>query len=130
MPLEIEKPCDVDPDKTLYIYGEQNSMEMTCEKFDDLVRLNQQEKVALKYTMLLRESLLVEFGVKFKKNFEIVQHLLGKNSFSLLMCNLGLLETSLQSDTSLLGTFEAHFAKINTQFQELYQTFPMQPTDR
>jgi hypothetical protein len=68
---------DPDPDKTLY--GEQKStMFMNCENFEDLVRLNQQEKVAVKYTTMLRESVSVEFGVIFKKNLEIVQELLGR----------------------------------------------------
>ena len=52
-------------------------MVMTCVTFNDLVRLNKQEKVAVKYTTMLRESVSMEFGKKFLNNFEIVQQLLG-----------------------------------------------------
>ncbi len=70
-PSYIEKPEEVDSDKLLY--GENKElMNMKCENFEDLIRINQQISVAAKYLTLLRESASYAFGLKFKKNFERV----------------------------------------------------------
>lgn len=70
-----EKPEEVDPDKLLY--GENKEiMNMKCEDFEDLVRINQQISVCMRYMTLLRELASLKFGKKFKKNFVLVQNIL------------------------------------------------------
>jgi hypothetical protein len=70
------------------LYGDEKStMSMTCQNFGDLVRLNKQAQVGLKYATMLRKALAAEFAKKFLNNLEVVQHLLGmykKNSLSFL----------------------------------------------
>ena len=75
IPASMEKPEEVDPDKLLYI-DNRDIMNMECENYEDLIRINQQFNVAIKYLSLLRESASYVFGMKFKKNFEIVGNLL------------------------------------------------------
>ena len=72
VPPGIDKLEDPDPDKLLY--GENKElMNMKCETYEDLQRINKQMAVCLKYVTLLRESASLAFGNKFKKNFEQVQ---------------------------------------------------------
>ena len=79
---KTQLPEDPDPDKLLF--GEQKElMNMTCKTFEDLVRLNNQYSVGLKYTNLLRENAAVAFGNKFKKNLEIVSELLSDLEISI-----------------------------------------------
>jgi hypothetical protein len=55
VPLSAQLPVDPDPDETLS--GKNKPlMDMTCQSFSDLVRINQQVAVAKKYTSMLRES--------------------------------------------------------------------------
>ncbi len=79
MPLEANKPIEVDPEKIFFI--DPKLADVTCCSFDDLMRINQQDTIAFKYINLLRKSLALEYGTKFKNNFEIVQCLLGKFLF-------------------------------------------------
>ena len=74
-PFSIEKPEEIDPDKLLY--GENKElMNMKCENYDDLVRINQQICVAIRYLTLLRKNVSLGFGLKFKKNFGLIGNLL------------------------------------------------------
>ena len=79
-PKTTEKPEEVDPDKIINIEYK-GVMNMKCEHYEDLVRIKQQISAAVKYLNLLRESASYAFGLKFKKNFEIVGKLL-KNLLS------------------------------------------------
>ena len=75
VPSGLDKLENPDPDNLLY--GDNKElMNMKCENFEDLQRINKQIPVALKYITLLRESASFAFGNKFKKNFEQVQTLL------------------------------------------------------
>ena len=75
VPSNLQKPEDPDPDRLLY--GESKElMNMKCETYEDLVRINQQGSVAMKYLTFLRESVSIVFGAKFKKNFELIGNLL------------------------------------------------------
>lgn len=75
VPKTAKKPEEVDPDKLLY--GENKEiMDIKCEDFEDLTRINQQISVCMRYLSLLRESASLKFGEKFKKNFIIVQNIL------------------------------------------------------
>lgn len=76
VPSDSIVPEIPDPDETLYgKHGEIMDMECTC--YSDLVRINKQYVVAEKYVTMLREPSAVKFGHKFKRNFELVQLLLG-----------------------------------------------------
>ena len=71
----LEKPEEVDQDKLLY--GENKEiMDMKCECFGDLIRINGHLGVCLRYLSLLRESASLKFGKKFKINFQRVQNIL------------------------------------------------------
>lgn len=75
VPPGLDNLEDPDPDKLLY--GENKElMNVKCETYEDLQRINKQIYVALKYVTLLRESASINFGKKFKKNFEYVNTLL------------------------------------------------------
>ena len=75
VPDSMEKPEEVDPDKFLYPEN-RDLMSMKCENYEDLIRINQQINIAMKYLSLLRESASYIFGMKFKKNYEIIRNLL------------------------------------------------------
>lgn len=67
----------VDPDEDKILYGDNNElMSMKCENLEDLIRINQQFPIAMKYLVLLREKASISFGLKFKENFLKIQHLL------------------------------------------------------
>ena len=74
-PFNHERTKEVDPEKIMYGINH-DLMNMKCENFEDLKRLNQQKIVAKKYITLLRESAAIEYGLKFKQNFSIVNNLL------------------------------------------------------
>jgi hypothetical protein len=102
-----ELPDDPDPDETLY--GKQKTlMNMTCTRFSDLVRINKQLVVALKYTTMLRESLSIKFGLKFQRNFELVQVLLGT------------LETLLMGTESRLEEKQDEVNRLNDQMAAIF----------
>ena len=84
IPKTAEKPKEVDPDKIINI-EDKDLMNMKCENYEDLIRINKQISTAIKYLNLLRESASYAFGLKFKKNFEIVGRLL-KDLLSSIDC--------------------------------------------
>ena len=55
VPINEEKPQEVDPDRLLY-GDNRDLMDMTCDAFDDIVRINNQISVCMRYLSLLRES--------------------------------------------------------------------------
>lgn len=64
-------------------------MNMTCISFVDMKRINSQVKVAerylinmlfltVRYMTMLKEELGRDFGLAFIKNFQLLNHILGK----------------------------------------------------
>jgi hypothetical protein len=97
------------PDKDGLMYGNnQDLMDMTCVRFSDLVRINQQVIVAKRYTSMLRESIGLKFGEKFKRNFELVQVL------------LGMIETLLMGTESILREKEEEINRVNEQMARIF----------
>lgn len=87
-------------------------MNMKCENFEDLVRINKQISAAIKYLNLLRESASYAFGLKFKKNFEIVGKLL-KNLLSSIDCQENYDQKALEIKGKVL--------EINNLFLKLFE---------
>jgi hypothetical protein len=87
-------------------------MDMTCQSFSDLVRINQQVVVAKKYTSMLRESISIQFGQKFKHNFEVLQVL------------LGILESQLQGTESTIQEKQKVVDQVNHQMAQLFAENP------
>jgi hypothetical protein len=107
VPSNLELPENPDPDETLY--GKHGAlMTMTCKRFSDLVRINKQLAVALKYTSMLRESLSIKFGLKFQRNFELLQVLLGT------------LETLLMGTASRLEEKQDEVNRLNQQMVAIF----------
>jgi hypothetical protein len=107
VPSNLELPENPDPDETLY--GKHGAlMDMTCEGFSDLVRINKQLAVALKYTSMLRKSLAIKFGLKFQRNFELLQVLLGT------------LETLLMGTASRLEEKQDEVNRLNEQMVAIF----------
>jgi hypothetical protein len=75
-PDTAEKPSHPDPDGTLKCIDDV-VRSMACTDFKDLIRLNKQAEVGVKYVTTLRKAVAIDIGRKFLKNLEIVQHLLG-----------------------------------------------------
>jgi len=121
VPSDCARPEDPDPEKTLY--GEQKQiMVMTCEDFDDLVRLNQQERVAIKYTTMLRESASVKYGLKFLSNFRILNKLL------YLLENI--IRSFQQGEPSQLREINSNLDYINRQLAQFFRIYPISKKER
>eukprot|EP01126_Amoeba_proteus_P028818 TRINITY_DN2839_c0_g1_i1.p1 TRINITY_DN2839_c0_g1~~TRINITY_DN2839_c0_g1_i1.p1 ORF type:complete len:324 (+),score=56.64 TRINITY_DN2839_c0_g1_i1:164-1135(+) len=103
-------PQDPDPSKKLT--RDENQMSMKCVSFEDLVRINSQKKLALEYTLDLREELAVKFGCLFLKNFEILQ------------VHLGQIETLLQENENVLPKINKKISEIHEKFLELFAISP------
>jgi hypothetical protein len=110
VPVSAQLPSDPDPEETMY-GKKKDLMNMTCQNFADLVRINQQVVIAKKYTTMLVEPYASSYGQKFKQNFELVQVL------------LGMLEAQLMGTESILEEKQESihlFAKTNMFSQSLY----------
>ena len=124
VPDHLEKPQEVDPDELLF--GKNRSlMDLKCEDFTDLIRFNKQYSVVVNYLTLLREQVSLKFGLKFKRNFEIVHNLLNK-----LIEDLKVEETNDTDNKQIEGTIE----NLNSQIFKLFESkmirnelFPIEP---
>jgi hypothetical protein len=107
VPVSAQLPDDPDPDEIMYGKN-RDLMDMTCQKFSDLVRINQQLVVAKRYTLMLRDTISIPFGQRFKQNFELLQVL------------LGMLETQLQSTESTLEKKQELISRMNEQMGQIF----------
>ena len=111
-PTYLEKPEDADPDKLLY--GDHKElMNMKCENFEDLVRINKQISVTMKYLSLLRESASYAFGMKFKKNFEKVG-----NFLKIIIRDFELNEKETQNTKTI--EIKSKIQEVNNLFSQLF----------
>jgi hypothetical protein len=106
VPASAELP--VDPDSDEIMYGKNREiMSMTCQKFSDLVRINEQFVVAKRYTSMLLEPLAIKFGLIFKRNFELI-HVL-----------LGIIEEQILETESILEEKQKAIDRINEQIAQI-----------
>ena len=113
VPSTQEKPQEVDPDKLLY--GENKAlMDMNCEGFEDLVRINAQSSVCMRYLTLLRESASLKFGMKFKNNFQIIQNLL-----KIMLNDMQKEGEDVDSNQKLI---QAKLDELNNQILQIFHT--------
>jgi hypothetical protein len=113
VPSNAELPESPDPEK---IFTDSNKilMDMTCTQFSDLVRINAQVVVFLKYTSMLRESISFQFGLKFLRNFELVQVLLGTLENAMLTM-------FLQATVSRLEEKQDEVNRLNEQMAIIFR---------
>ena len=107
VPITAPLPQDPDPEETMY-GKHKDLMNMKCQDFSDLVRINQQAIVAKKYTSMLIEPFAITYGQKFKQNFELVQVL------------LGMLETQLLGTESVLKEKQESIGLVNQQMAQIF----------
>jgi len=72
VPPKVENPTVVDPEN-IFNYKD---LPTDCQNYKDLIEWNKQEDMAVKYITMLKESVAEKFGLKFKRNFELIQELL------------------------------------------------------
>jgi hypothetical protein len=107
VPVTAQLPEDPDPEETMY-GNKKDLMNMKCQDFSDLVRINQQAIVAKKYTSMLLEPFALSYGQKFKQNFELVQVL------------LGMLETVVMGADSVLEEKRESIDLLNHQMARIF----------
>jgi hypothetical protein len=111
IPGNMLVPEEVDPDRTLYGTEEKLFLPNKCDSYEDLIRYNSQSKIAIKYLTMLRESVSLKFGLKFKDNFVRVQSLL-----KLLILNIKNKENPVK-----LEEMEVRVQDLNKHISRLFE---------